>query len=170
MIGSRGFADSSLHPLCYISVSSEAVALPKQLFLSSIKSRLTDNSNTQNNVAISNSNDPYNKILYDNLYTKTSVENNIDSQSRNTDQQIPYWSGSLFNHGPEYNPHTKILPYAYDRVIYPTRKMYQTGVNSGGACKLAHDWTACRALEEGDFCYETSNHNRPQIWHNFHGS
>jgi hypothetical protein len=67
-------------------------------------------------------------------------------------RQLP-WIGSRFAHGSEYNPHGgQNIRYAYNKAIYPTRKMYQAGIVSGGACRLDWQWTPCKNEKTREFC------------------
>lgn len=55
------------------------------------------------------------------------------------------WMGQRFTHGPETTNDNKVFRYMYHKPILPTAKIYQAGLNTGGACRLPLGWTSCGA-------------------------
>lgn len=75
--------------------------------------------------------------------------------------------GEYITHGPENRTDKRLQRFSYDKVILPTRVIYQAGLASGGGCKLEEEFTSCG--KNSDVINEYSNKNKNFNLNNFCG-
>ena len=86
------------------------------------------------------------------------------------DEEHP-WMGDRFSHGAEMTNENKVFRFQYHKPIFPTAKIFQAGINTGGACQLDPGWTDCgvqsvagggasKGPQSGAFCGEGNSEPR----------
>jgi len=82
-------------------------------------------------------------------YLKLTSHVHVNRRSGSFVDPAHPWMGDRFSHGFETTNELKVFRYSYRRPILPTAKIFQAGLNTGGACVLPAGWTSCRAGDSG---------------------
>eukprot|EP01035_Chromulina_nebulosa_P017951 gene17951-23578_t len=107
-------------------------------------------------------------LCYLALTSRVTARTEMDISNNRNGLKDPQWLSTQFSHGfesPILN-HDRSNRFSYTKFILPTRKIYQAGLSSAGACRLSPEWTTCGSGSKEELCYKDDTSS--QIIKNYH--